>query len=434
MKEGIPMGGGIASIFAYKADFPLVIDIKDRDILRQLAFEIAQAAGKPEMSEKAKLWTLHNDLKTDYPVILLEPENGWPELLPDSDLKCKGILARQWEQKLRKDLYWVDIIRDDHIIDLYFDVPFCHTNTGWGGVTPERVGGGSGGSYKIIKVIEDYETEFDKIKFPEIIIDFKSSMQLLEIAHETIGDILAVRQYTKWWWTLGMTWDYIDLRGLEDFLCDFMCAPEWVHRMMDFLCEGHLREIDSLEQQGLLSSNVGNENVGSGGLGFTSELPGYEQGRRVSTKDMWGFVESQETAMTSPEVYKEFILPYHIKIAERFGLNCFGCCEPYDERFKYAREIPRLRRVSCSPWSNRSLTRELLSNKYVASHKLSPWLLAMPKMNEDSVRKEIRDVLENSSGCIPELVMKDLSTFGKNPLNASRWVEIAREEVTRLYD
>jgi len=425
------MGAGLASM--YTTDFPVVIDKEDRDILRQLANETAEVACRPEMAEKAKTWTQHNDLKTDRPVIFLEPNNGWPELMPDSDCQCKGELARQWEYYLRMELYWANMIRDDHVIDLYFDVPYCHTNTGWGGVTPERKGGGGGGSYKIIKVVEDYEDDFEKLRFPELVIDFESSKQLLEVARETFGDILKVRQFTSWWWTLGMTWDYIDLRGLEDFICDFMWAPEWVHRMMDFLCEGQLREIDSLQQQGLLSSNVGNEYIGSGGLGYTDDLPGYDPSIRVETNNMWGFVESQETVMTSPEVYGEFILPYHIKIAERFGLNCFGCCEPYEARFKYSCKIPGLRRVSCSPWSDRSLTQELLGNRYVASHKLSPSLLALPQMNEALARNEIRDALENSRDCIPELVMKDVSTFGNNPLNASRWVEIAREEVNRFY-
>lgn len=424
------MGASVASMNTW--DVPFVIEKSDRDILQKLADEIAAVAKRPEMTARAKLWTLHNDLKTDYPTIFLEPNNSWPELLPESSCKCKGLLARRWEYALLQELYWANIIKDDHVIDLYFDVPYCRTHTGWG-VVPERIGGGDGGAYKIKKVIEDYETDFEKIRFPQLVIDFQRSAQLLELAREVFGEVLHVRQFTPWWWTLGMTWDYIDLRGLEDFLCDFILEPEWVHRLMNLLCEGHLREIDALEKQGLLASNVGNEYVGSGGLGYTEELPPYDPSRQVKTMDMWGFVESQETVVTSPEVYGEFIFPYHKRIAERFGLNCFGCCEPYEARFKYARNIPRLRRVSCSPWSNRELTQELLGNQYVASHKLSPSLLALPNMNEELVRNEIRVALECSRGCVPELVMKDISTVGKNPLNISRWVEIAREEVARLY-
>ena len=431
------MGGSIAS--QNPMNFPLSIKKPDRDILRRLAWDIAEAARRPEMKKRAELWTLHNDLKTNYPIILLEPDTGWPELLPRC--QTQGALARQWEYKLRQELYWANNIKDDHVTDMYFDIPHCYTNTGWG-VKPERIGGEDGGAFKIKQVLEDYERDFEKVHFPKLEIDFGRSEEALEIGKEVFGDILKVRQFTSWWWTLGMTWDYIDLRGLEDFLCDFLDEPEWVHRMMNLLCEGHLREIESLEKQGLLSSNVGNEYIGSGGYGYTDELPcygandqnnRYNSGHNTKTIDIWGFVESQETVLTSPEVYGEFIFPYHAQIAERFGLNCFACCEPYEARFIYACKLPRLRRVSCSPWSDRSRTEELLSNRYVASHKLNPSLLALPDMNEDLVREEIRLALEHSLNCVPELVMKDISTFGKNPKNASRWVEIAREEVRRIH-
>ena len=36
-------------------------------------------------------------------------------------------------------------------------------------------------------------------------------------------------------------------------------------------------------------------------------------------------------------------------------------------------------------------------------------------------------------GNIVELLMKDNHTLGHNPANASRWVQIAREEVAKVY-
>ena len=75
---------------------------------------------------------------------------------------------------------------------------------------------------------------------------------------------------------------------------------------------------------------------------------------------MWGFGESQETVGVSPEMFAEFVLPYQLPILERFGLNCYGCCEPLDKRWEYVKQIPRLRRVSVSPWSNRAFMAERL--------------------------------------------------------------------------
>lgn len=62
----------------------------DRKILRALAACIAQHAASPEQDRKRKLWTAHNDLKTGEPVVFIDPENGWGEILPPSTLLCNG--------------------------------------------------------------------------------------------------------------------------------------------------------------------------------------------------------------------------------------------------------------------------------------------------------------------------------------------------------
>ena len=39
---------------------------KEKETLRRLAEHVAEIASRPIMKEKAKLWTAHNDLKTDF--------------------------------------------------------------------------------------------------------------------------------------------------------------------------------------------------------------------------------------------------------------------------------------------------------------------------------------------------------------------------------
>jgi hypothetical protein len=39
--------------------------------------------------------------------------------------------------------------------------------------------------------------------------------------------------------------------------------------------------------------------------------------------------------------------------------------------------------------------------------------------------------MDHAAGTVPELIMKDNHTLGKNPMNAVRWVELAREEIAR---
>lgn len=116
-----------------------------------------------------------------------------------------------------------------------------------------------------------------------------------------------------------------------------------------------------------------------------------------------------------------------------FALSCYGCCEAYDPRWKFVKELPHLRKVSVSPWADWSKVPEQLGRSYIASVKPSPTPLASPHMDEDVVRADCRRAVEQTEGGICEFIMKDNHTLGGNPRNASRWVEIMREEIARVY-
>jgi hypothetical protein len=205
--------------------------------------------------------------------------------------------------------------------------------------------------------------------------------------------------------------------------------PDGLHKLMGFLRDGHLARLQFLEDNCLLSLNNDGTYVGSGGFGWTDELPREDfDHTKVRTCDMWGFAESQETSTWSPDMFAEFIFPYQLPVLERFGLNCYGCCEPLDRRWHIIEKIPRLRRVSVSPWANPGVMAEQLGDRYIFSLKPNPSYLAVPVMDEDLVRSEIRKTLKIIRNCRVEIIMKDNHTIGNNPQNVIRWCKIAREE------
>ncbi len=412
-------------------DHNLVFSPAEIDVLRGLANQVAELASRPVEAEKRKKWTNHNDLQSKEPLIFCDPENGWNEIITQDQLMCRNPLARVWEMSLRKEIFWGVEMKDDRVIEGCFNVPYHYADTGFG-VAEEKIGGEDGGSFIYNFAIKDYDQDFEKLKFPEIIIDRRKTEEVLSLARGIFDGILPVRLRTSWWWTLGMTWEFIKLRGLENFMVDMMIQPEWVHRMMDFLCRSFHHKLDFLESNGLLAPNADGSYVGSGGFGWTTALPadGFNPDH-VRLNDMWGFTESQETVGVSPEMFAEFVLPYQMTIMKRFGLTCYGCCEPLDLRWHYVKNFPRLRRVSVSPWADVGKMAGFLEDKYILSLKPSPSHLASPVMNEDIVRKELSDKLALAKGCIVEIIMKDNHTLGKNPLNAVRWCEIAREEIEK---
>lgn len=406
---------------------------EDKAVLRRLAEKVAAIAESDAMKFKEKLWFDNHDLKSDYPVIFVDPENGWNEIMTDEVLECKDPLARTWENTLRKDIYSAEVIKDDRVITKNFNVPWYYTDDGFGIEARYEHSGKEGGAYHVLPAIEDYEKDFPKLHFPKIEVDFEKSLQVLECAKDTFGDILNCRFSMKWHWSDDLLDMFVSFRGMEDFMCDFVTDPEWITRMMTFMTDGVIARFEQLEEQGLLSLNNDATYLGTGGQGYTTELPAEGYDGKVRMKDMWVTLQAQETVSCNPDMFGELILPHFIRLAEKFGLAHYGCCEPYDVRWKYVKQIPNLRHVSVSPWADFKTVPEYLGRDYIASVKLKPTPLAMPNMNEDYVRRECRRAVEETYGGICEFIMKDNHTIGNNPENLSRWTQIMREEVERKY-
>jgi hypothetical protein len=403
---------------------------RERQLLRTLAGQVAELAAGPIEAQKRELWLRHNKLHATRPVIFCDPENGWHEIIRPEQLACESELAREWEFRLRRELFWGTQMCDDRVIIPFFEVPHVAVESDWG-MHETRVGGQHGGAYAWEAPLKEY-ADLAKLHYPKITVDNAATEQRAALAQEILGDLLTVRVKTLWWWTLGMTWTLVNLRGLMQIMYDMVDAPDELHQLMGILRDGHLAKLDWLEEQGLLSLNNDGTYVGSGGFGWTDELPQKDFAGRVRPCDMWGFGESQETVGVSPEMYAEFVLPYQLPILARFGLNCYGCCEPLDKRWEHVKQIPRLRRVSVSPWSNRAFMAEQLGADYILSMKPNPADLARDSFDEERVRAILREDMRATRGCRVEVIMKDNHTIRDDPRRVTRWVQIAREEAESL--
>ncbi len=406
------------------------ITLADRDLLRRLAQQVAALAARPIEAEKRERWYRHNALEHGRAMVICDPENGWGEIILEAELQCTGGLARDWEQRLLKEIWWGSEMNDDRVVTGIFDVGLVTTETGWG-LQEIKHGGGDGNAYSWDAPLQDLD-DLSALRYPTITVQEEASAQLLALAQETLGGIIPVRQWQTWWWSLGLTWQAIKLRGLEQFMLDMYDNPEGLHNFMAILRDGTMARIDMLQDNGLLCLNNGGNYVGSGGFGWSHELPAADNAGKVRTQDMWGFAESQETVSVRPEMFGEFVFPYQLPILERFGLNCYGCCEPIHSRWHIVKQIPRLRRVSVSPWCDVPAMAEMLGDNYILSIKPNPTMLAAITFDADAVRADIREKLEQTRGCHVEFIMKDNNTINNDPHRVKEWVRIAQEETLRM--
>jgi hypothetical protein len=410
----------------------VAMSAEDKVILRRLAERVAAIAASAEMAEKRRLWKTHNELGRCRPVIFCDPENGWNEIITERQMECRGKLARRWEMDLRKEIFWGEEMGDDKPVESVFVVPYTAAPDDWGLQTIYHSSDQTSGSQSWEGPIRDYDRDLPKLRAPEVLIDWETTRGCATTAQEVFDGILDVQLRGTWWWSLGLTLPAVMLRGMTNLLMDFVAQPDELKELLSFISKAHMQKLDYLEKERLLSLNNDGTYVGSGGFGFTDELPRSDFDGHVRCCDLWGFAESQETVCVSPDMYAEVVFPHEQPIMDRFGLSCYGCCEAIDPRWQAVKQHHKLRRVSCSPWANHERMAELLGNRYILSMKPNPAELSQHAISKETIRAGLRRSLETVRGCAVELIMKDNHTIGNRPRNVTEWCRIAKEEATRI--
>ncbi len=281
----------------------LKISPGEKAVLRDLAERVAKIAESRRMDDTRRLWKDHNSLKKTMPVVFCDPENGWNEIVTEKQMKCSGKISRRWEINLRKEIFWGEEMGDDKPIDPVFNVTYTVSPDDWG-VEAIYHKTDQLGSYVWENPVKNYDTDLKKLHSPDFTIDWETTNGCLELASEIFRDVLTVRLKGVWWWSLGLTLPLATLRGLNNMLYDFIDHPDEIKELMSIISRGHLDKLDYLENQGLLSLNNDGTYVGSGGFGYTDELPSGDYTGDARSIDMWGFTESQETFNVSPAMFE----------------------------------------------------------------------------------------------------------------------------------
>lgn len=401
----------------------------DLHVLRELARRVAALAALPEQAAKADLWARHNDLERTRPLVLVFPEGSWSELAADWVDACEHPLARRYERDLRTRLYCWEHLRDDNVIEAVMNCPIVVRNTGYGLQSARTPSDIDKGAYHIDPVLID-EADLDKIRIPEVTVDWEKTRQDEARLQEIFAGILDVRLTAGWGGSIG--WAPMDqfalLRGIDQLYLDLIERPEWVHAVMARLLAGKIAEIEALEAQGALRLNNRNHYNGSGGVGYTHQLPAADYtGGPVRSRDLWAMATAQIFSEVSPAMHEEFALTYERQFLERFGLANYGCCEPLHRKLDAVCQIRNLRRISISPWANIEQSAAFLQDRYVFSWKPNPAIIATTTWQPDRVRAELRSFCERTRGCITDIIMKDTHTCNGEPHRLHEWVRIALE-------
>ena len=404
------------------------IEERDRIILRDLAARVAEIGNLPVQKQRAEMWTRHNDLEPGRPMVLIFPEGSWREMMTDADMTTSpDCPLRGLEWDLRRRIYYHENMQDDNVIEPVIVSPVVIHSTGWGlGARTTRPEEQTGAAH--YEPVLEADGDLDQIKMPQDTVDWEQSKANFAELDELFGDILKVEMRGRAGLGLAPMDTFAEWRGLSEMFTDLVDRPQWVNEAMTRLVDGALGELEQIEAQGGLSLNNRNHYAGSGGNGYTRQLPQPDfDGEHVRMKDMWGFATAQIFSEVSPKMHEEFALRHEKRVLARCGLNCYGCCEPLHNKLDIVKTIPNLRRISISPWADVEKSAEGLRDDYVFSWKPNPAMVAGEAWDPEFVRRVTRDFCEKTRGCVVEMVMKDTHTCRQEPQRMWEWTRIARE-------
>ena len=406
----------------------MLVSKKDRNILRDLASQVAEIAALPVQQETIGLWKALNGLKPVRPMVMID-QIPWHEMDVDGELslQTEGDFCRGLETDLRRTLYGWKHLPVDMVAEPAVSISKLIHGTDFGIKTiEERAVIDANNDVVSHHYTDQLETEEDlqKIRNPKVVLDVEATAQAEEVGHEIFDGILALRMQGVF--PMFALWDQIiEWRSPEKAFFDLVCRPELVHQLMSRLTAAHLSLLDQLERQGLLGGEQ--PTIHCTGA-FSEELPAPDYDPAFPrAKDLWTCGMAQIFSSVSPAMHQEFELAYAKEWYSRFGLVYYGCCEPLHKKMDIVRKIPHLRKISMSAWVDQEEGAEQIGPDFVFSRKPNPAFLAGDTWSSELIEQDLRRTLEccRRHGCPVELILKDISTVRYQPQRLWEWAGIA---------
>lgn len=406
---------------------------KDREILRRLASRYMEIASLSVQNEKKELWKALNRGKPVRPMIAIDqlPLN---ELNTGGELdcRCEDMFCRMLEAPLRLAVYKWEHFPADMVLEPFITVPKKISCSGYAigadetTLATDKTNGVVSHRYNnLIKTFDDIE----KIKDVRYKHDEVLSRLWLDTASALLEGIAPVRQSGGVQFHLGV-WDTLStLMGVDNIYYDILDRPDFIHAVMERITCALLNGIGEADALGICDDTA---NTCHCSYSYTDELlPDFGAGKGPRARNAWAFGMAQLFTSVSPAVTGEFEIPYISRMAERFGMIYYGCCDRLDDRLDLVKKIPHLKKVSCSPWSDREKFAESIGPGLVMSVKPNPAFLAMDTFEPDAVKKDLEATLaaaKRNNVCV-EFILKDISTVRYEPQRLTQWSEIALRAV-----
>lgn len=405
-------------------------------IIRDLAKRVRNIADSDSMQERQQLWRDHNGLKKVRPPVMCRVgtshmQRFWEE--QGEKMCATDPVDREIEYYLRGKLMKIQI-GDDEVVDPSIEIGAVfggHSQLSdiWGvpivPVMPDAKDA-ERGAWKFNPPLKE-EADLEKLKIPDLYVDENATSRKLARARELLDGIFEARANRTNGYLMGADVAYhaCFLRDLGQLMYDMIERPEWTHRLMAFLRDAKMAYETAVEKSGDLALD---SFTGVSQLCFhCDDLPQKDfDGQHVRLMDLWSSGDSQEFTGVSPDMMDEFLLQYQLPILERFGLNCYGCCESFHNKWQLLKKIPRLRRFSVSPWTNLEEAVANMGPGYVMNWRVRVTDV-LSTFTPEQMKQEVVDGLKIAGRCPIEVVLLSIETVPGGLPQLQTWTRMAKQ-------
>lgn len=409
-----------------------MLTVRETEIMRELARSYMEYALAPRQTELQKLWIAHNTGRSERPMVLID-QIPWHEMDVDGSLVCQ-IEDPYWrgvECSLRRSLYKARYMPADMLLTPYILIPriLKHPDYRSYGIQIQESISRTDQVNDVVShaYIKQFETmeDLEKIRPIPLSADTEKEAIVWEEAERIFSGIAPVR-----WQGVSIhsgLWDTISMwQGVEECYYMLLDEPELLHAIMDRMTQIALDWIRTGNEEGLFDttgitchcSHTLMQPFGTG----AEDRPGLSQ-------NSWTYGMAQLFTSVSPDVTREFEIPYVSRIFEHFGNVYYGCCEKLDDRLDIISKLPNVRKVSCSPWSDVERFASQLPQNLILSNKPNPALTGSGDL--EAARRELGNTIQAARrhNVRLEMILKDNSTVHYHPERLWEFSKMALELV-----
>ncbi len=400
------------------------------EFIKELAEEVIELSAGSENSRRKEAWIRHNNLNGHGKVLInihlrrIVSRGVWDEIIPEHEIMSSVPEHRFVERQLRQKLFkYKEIDDDDVILPTIWVGPVIKYDEELFGIKPQvDIPDDVKGSKKFRSIISSID-DINKLKKPDRVLDREKTSDKVSIIREITGDFLPVKVLLP---ELGTSPFEIvaQYRSMDDLLFDFYDDPGLIHEMMDFFTDCIINDYKRLE----VLYGIDPESTWD----FRIHYDRLENEDKPCTlENCWAYISAQSAAGISPDMFEEFIQPYHERIAEIFGKVYYHGCEDLTQKAGIIANLTNLMRFHISPWSNVDSILDQLDNRFVYETHVHP----SNHLFIFDGRQIKQDIKQLASKCIQrgvtaDINLSDIETIHNDKNKLIKWAKLAREAVS----